>query len=349
MASRAFLLLFCFLVITQAEVAEAGQASKKDAFVSQSKNLSLQANHQRKSSVAKWVEQSSQVRALPGFLDRTLVLNSNSPEIVYRNSILVSTFPSRGKKTPAAHLNFPISGDFDVFAHHIAKPDHGNVRTLYLGLIIHNPGTKPVTVSVRQAASCATKFDAPYVKLPDFAENPRGSVFSGPGDRLTDFILRGGFQAGFPRKLTLAPGEYKMLFSLPVSNSQYAHTNCRSTLIKANASGNIYGACLAMRAPSAAKGGERAPALAEWKNLLFTGSLATPRDRAPTDPKSTRKVIYGRVAGVSRGAPGRLLFGKIRPDVCGSIYLSRVRPILMFSVRSSREPLEPWIIKAHRW
>ncbi|MBX9695290.1 MAG: DUF3370 domain-containing protein, partial [Cyanobacteria bacterium] len=40
--------------------------------------------------VPKWVRQESQVRALPGWLDETLVLNSNSPEVVLTDGILVS-------------------------------------------------------------------------------------------------------------------------------------------------------------------------------------------------------------------------------------------------------------------
>ena len=270
--------------------------------VPENRSSSSAATKPKRARVAKWVYQDSQVRSLPGWLDKTLVLNSNSPEIVYSNGILVSTFPPEGKKEPTAHLNKSLEGNFDIFAHHIAKPDHGDKRTLYLGLLLQNPDEEPVTVSVKQAASFLTKFDAPYIRLPDFVESPRGRIFAGAGDRLTDFILRKRSQTSWIKSLKLAPGEYRMLFVLPVSTNKRARTNCRSTLVKANSTGSIYAACLAMRAPRDAKGRERQPILEEWKELLATGSLATPRDKAPTEPKSTRKVIYGRVAGVSRGA-----------------------------------------------
>ena len=79
------------------------------------------------------VVQPQQVRSLPGSLDKIPVFNSNSPEVVQTEGILLSTFPSTGKRVKAAHLNFPFRGRFDIFAHHIAKPlKPDNLRTLYL-------------------------------------------------------------------------------------------------------------------------------------------------------------------------------------------------------------------------
>jgi hypothetical protein len=56
-----------------------------------------------------------EVRSLPGQLDTVPVFNSNSPELVLKEGILLSTFPSEDKKVPTAHLNFPFQGRFDVF------------------------------------------------------------------------------------------------------------------------------------------------------------------------------------------------------------------------------------------
>ncbi len=81
-----------------------------------------------------------QVRPLPGKLDSVLVFNSNSPEVVQEEGILLSTLPPQAKKTPSAHLSVPFQGRFDVFAHHIAKartPE--DLRSLYLGILLHNP------------------------------------------------------------------------------------------------------------------------------------------------------------------------------------------------------------------
>lgn len=46
-----------------------------------------------------------EIRPLPGRLDSVPVFNSNSPEKVVNEGILLSTFPGTGKKNPSAHLN----------------------------------------------------------------------------------------------------------------------------------------------------------------------------------------------------------------------------------------------------
>ena len=47
---------------------------------------------------------NNEVRSLPGSLDNVPMLNSDSPEWVKKEGILLSTFPPEGKKVPAAHL-----------------------------------------------------------------------------------------------------------------------------------------------------------------------------------------------------------------------------------------------------
>src|SRR5918997_1843384 len=64
------------------------------------------------------IVQPQPVRALPGQLDTVPMFNSNSPEWVKTEGILLSTFPPTSKKVPAAHLNFPLQGRFDLFVHH---------------------------------------------------------------------------------------------------------------------------------------------------------------------------------------------------------------------------------------
>lgn len=56
------------------------------------------------------VVQPQEVRPLPGKLDTVPTFNSNSPELVLKEGILLSTFPPDGKKVPTAHLNFPFRG-----------------------------------------------------------------------------------------------------------------------------------------------------------------------------------------------------------------------------------------------
>ncbi len=82
------------------------------------------------------------------------VFNSNSPELVREEGILLSTFPPNRKRFPTAHLNPPFQGRFDLFVPPIAKaavPE--NLRTLYQGFMVYNPGDRPVKLDLLQAAS----------------------------------------------------------------------------------------------------------------------------------------------------------------------------------------------------
>jgi hypothetical protein len=90
-----------------------------------------------------------ELRPLPGHLDAIPVFNSNSPELISSEGILLSTFPPQDKKIPTAHLNFAFTGRFDIFAHHVAKANPPeNLRSLYLGIILHNPGKQPIKVKI---------------------------------------------------------------------------------------------------------------------------------------------------------------------------------------------------------
>ncbi|MCC5619499.1 DUF3370 domain-containing protein, partial [Nostoc sp. CHAB 5836] len=110
------------------------------------------------------VVQPQEVRPLPGKLDRVPTFNSNSPELVLKEGILLSTFPPEGKKVPRAHLNFPFRGRFDIFAHHVARAEPAeNLRSLYLGIILHNPGSESVKVNIWQGASYLSQPDAPFI------------------------------------------------------------------------------------------------------------------------------------------------------------------------------------------
>src|ERR687886_453349 len=251
------------------------------------------------------IVQPQQVRVLPGNLDDVPVFNSNSPELVQKEGILLSTFPPNGKSTPTAHLNFPFKGRFDIFAHHIAKPPTpGDLRTLYLGIILHNPGTKPVKVDILQAASYLSQPDAPFIELPSFVENSAGTVYAGPGDRIMNDILRGRRQANFPSRLVIPPKQSQILLNLPIPvRTLEPALNGRSTLIRLHSNGLVYAASLARFASVDAQGNELPPTLDEWQQLLDKGELAGPRDRTPTPPDDTSdRIIYGRVAGVAQGS-----------------------------------------------
>ncbi|MEG4853609.1 DUF3370 domain-containing protein [Microcoleus sp. B5-D4] len=249
------------------------------------------------------IVQATEVRSLPGKLDNIPLFNSNSPEWVKKEGILLSTFPPDGKKVPAAHLNFAFQGQFNLFAHHFSHTP-ANLRTLYIAALLYNPGSEPVTVEVLQAASYLMEPDAPFKQKPALSETPNGEIYSGPGIRAVDNVLRGMRQPDFPAKLLIAPGETALLMNRPIPvRGLETPINGRSTFVRLKSSGKVYAATLAMYAPQNADGGERAPTLEEWQQLLNNGGLAGPRDKTPTPPDATSgSLIYGRVAGVQQGS-----------------------------------------------
>ncbi|AFY41915.1 DUF3370 family protein [Nostoc sp. PCC 7107] len=235
-----------------------------------------------------------EVRSLPGQLDIIPTFNSNSPELVTTEGILLSTFPSDGKQVKEAHLNYPFQGRFDVFAHHIVRAETpAQNRTVYQGIMVHNPGNEPATLQVLQAASYQTR-EAPFIDLPDVADNPQSTVYAGPGSRTMNDVLRGVRQANFPDKLVIEPGKTQILANLPIP-VQAPSSNGRTTMMRLVSDRPIYLANLA-------KNSQVPPSVSEWQTLLDTGSLAGKRDPIPTPLDPPREpTVFSRVAGVSQG------------------------------------------------
>ncbi|GAB4179051.1 MAG: hypothetical protein Fur006_11960 [Coleofasciculaceae cyanobacterium] len=245
-----------------------------------------------------------EVRALPGKLDTVPTFNSNSPELVRTEGILLSTFPPDGKQVPSAHLNFSFQGRFDIFSHHIARADtQAETGTLYQGIIVHNPSDQPITVEVLQAASYLSTPEAPFKELPDMADNANGTYYSGPGSRTMTDVLRGIRQGIFPAQLLIAPGQSQILMNQPITVERAPASNGRSTMMRLTSDGPAYIANLAKKAVRNSNGTFRAPTLQEWQGLLQTGELAKPRDPIPTPLDPPRQpTVFSRVAGVSQGA-----------------------------------------------
>ena len=162
------------------------------------------------------VVRSQDVRALPGHLDTVPVFNSNSPESIQSEGILLSTFPPGTMQVPSAHLNYAFNGPFDLFAHHVAKGlNADDTRTMYMGVVVYNPGDQPVTLNIVQAVSYLSQ-DAPFVDLPAYVANPLGTVFAGPGSRTTTDILRGQRQPQWPTQITIPPKRIQLLLNMPI-------------------------------------------------------------------------------------------------------------------------------------
>lgn len=251
------------------------------------------------------VVRQQEVRALPGGLNSIPVFNSNSPELVQTSGILLSTFPPDGMQHPAAHLNFQFGDRFDVFAHHVYRAlTEEDLSSLYLGIVMQNPGDRPVTVDILQAASYLSQPDAPFITLPPLLDNPISEVYAGPGSRVMDVILRGRRQSEFPAQIVIPAGQTELLMNLPIPVATLdPPINGRSTYLRLRSSGPVFVASLAQQAAADENGIEQAPTLNDWQTLLETSDVAGGRDRTPTPPDQTSgQIIYGRVAGVSLGS-----------------------------------------------
>lgn len=234
------------------------------------------------------------VLPLPGSLDNIPVFYSNSPEIVSQSGILLSTFPPVGKAHPEAHLNYPLSGRFDVFFHHVAKKT-SIAQTLYLALLVTNGADQRTHLRIHDAVSYRTIPDSPFKQLDSIIENKRGKIYAGPGDRVGLDLLRNRKQHGWHHHITLVPGQSKLLYMLPLSSG-------RTGALRIESDGAVYLASLATFAKSNGRGGENKPELADWQNVLNVQALVQPRDKTPSVPGAKGALIYGRVAGISNGS-----------------------------------------------
>ncbi len=243
------------------------------------------------------IAQTHPVRPLNGELNQVPVFNSNSPELVLGEGILLSTFPPTNKATPEAHLDFAFEGKFDIFAHHVSRPPtEGDTRTLYIGILVHNPTAEAVNINILQGATYTSQPDAPFISLPPQIEGR--NIYAGPGSRVMGDILQGKRQDIFPANVTIPSGESRMLLNVPIPiQALEPPLNGRSTYMRLQSDGQVHIASLAIYGETE----DNPPTLSQWQETLNNGSLSTPRDLAPTPPSAEGKIIYGRVAGVSEG------------------------------------------------
>lgn len=237
---------------------------------------------------------------LPGKLNEVPVFNSNCPEVVLAEGILLSTMSKKGMNNPYAHLNYSFKGDFDIFMHHIANgTKSGHMEDLFIGLVVKNSSSKPVKLEVRKAASYLSQPDAPFIKLNSKLLNTKGNIYSGPGDRVSQNILFNIAQPGWPKKITIKPNSYSLISKLNIPVSKLVPPlNGRNTLIKCFSDGKLELAAVALFE----KGNSELPGTSDFVNVLEHGNLVTPRGLKPSLPNAEKNFRYGRVAGVSIGS-----------------------------------------------
>jgi hypothetical protein len=260
------------------------------------------------------------IRPLPGGLDSVPMFNSNNPEIVLSEGILLSTFPSADGP---AHLNYTFDGRFDLFAHHIADgKKSGHLEDLHLGLILGNTGEKPVTVKVLNAASYCSRPDAPFITMDALLDNDDGKIYAGPGDRVMDEILRNRKPQGWKTKVTVPPNKMVLLKSLPIHvKTLSSNLNGRSLFARLQSNGPVRMAIVSKFAPIEQGEVFREPTDDEFFAVLDAGKFVVPRDNPPTRPEDKGAIRYGRVAGVQSGSTW-----KTRVTDKGSSYLALPSP-----------------------
>lgn len=248
-----------------------------------------------------------EVQPLPGGLNNTLVVNSNSPEVIKSEGILMSTFPKEDKAYKDAHLDLPLQGNFEIFTHHIAtERETGDYTNVYQCLLIQNASDKEITLDIKSSAAYATGPDASFIKLPDYIRNDEGKIFAGPGDRVSQDILREKtIQSYADSFITIPPNDFYILLNDKIPISRFARSNGKTTLFKIESSGPVYVADLAMyEKPYSPFSSGVKPELRDWLNILQNGRLADKRDYIPTplDRPYLGTFYYSRVAGVSVGS-----------------------------------------------
>jgi hypothetical protein len=234
------------------------------------------------------------IHPLPGGLNQTQVLNSNSPEMVKEDGVLISTFS--GKDTDLDHR---FVGPFELFLHHIAETAFLDGRdTLWIGLL-GRADESLVRLKMLGGVSHLTGPDAPFKELAPLVDDPEGQVYSGPGSRVAVDQLMG--RAG---QLTdywqIEAGKTRLLQSwpIPAKNFLIPGRNARSGIFRFEADSPVRLAAVALYGRS----GDRFE-LADYEKFVKDGKRAGPPDKAATiyNPR-TLSFVYGRVAGVQSGA-----------------------------------------------
>ena len=252
------------------------------------------------------------VAPLPGGLDTVPMLNDNNPELIRGPGILLSTFaPGRGWRgqplgVPAAHLDAPLQGPFELFSHHVYAGKKDSIdSTLWLAVVAAPRGDRPVQLRVRggsTALSQAVEPDqaaAPFLPLPALLSQGSSAIWSGPGSRVATELLRRERSPLLPESWTLPPGQLTPLLLLPLPvRGLDPLLNGRNLQLRLDSDGPVDVATLA------AFGEARTPPAASVWAALLNGPLAE-KEHAPSPKGASGPVIYSRVSGLQGGSAWR--------------------------------------------
>jgi len=269
---------------------------------------------------------------LPGSLDSMPVLHSNSPERIEQSGILVSTLPA-GDLNQGRKLGIPLQGRFELFMHHVARTAVLSSARVYLAVVASNPSQESLRLTLKKGAFFRTWPEAPFKPVAGIHNNPRGELFSGPGDRLALAVLRDESTLN-PQQILLAPGEQAVIFLEAIPTNPLwvlQQDNALSALLSFESLEPVHLSVLSWVSDSGSP-----PRPQDLLTLLASGQVAGPpeipvTEYDPAKPPPAGGFRYGRVAGMVSGASWR---GKLEdlPQAPGervgfplsSVYLKRM-------------------------
>ena len=244
------------------------------------------------------------VSPLKGGLDKAPMFNSNCPEVVETDGILLSTLSGRGREIPENHLSYTFKDqDIAIFFHHLNKqPQSAERKILYFTLVAFNPDkTQEAILTIDRRASFLSQPDAPFLQRPTIERDDDNKLFAGPGDRVTGDYVHNAARLKQDKVVQVPPGQYVPVEFLPVPvKGLTSFSNGRSYLAWGKVKGKLQLALVATFATEILE----APDMERIKKMLDESYLAKPREYAKKHPSNNRSkgpFIYGRVAGVSRG------------------------------------------------
>ena len=266
-----------------------------------------------------------QARPLNGTFNKVPVLHSNQPEEVEGAGILINTAPGYAYAAetgqPLRNAEYTFNGEFGVHMHHkYFPPNRGQISAsvrrpeLTLGLILINPGARPVHIRFENGA-VRNSFEAPYLQQYKMGVRPLGPRpwNTGPGDATAIQVLRGRLDSKLSQEITIPARSRIVLFQ-----TQLPALGIANALLKGRSDGPFQMAVVAAKNPQS-----------DWDVLavLDRGRLASGR------------VYLNRIADIN----GRRVFSRVGGVAIGDAYLANLNHDL-----SQQGPLHVPLTSTHR-
>ena len=240
-----------------------------------------------------------QARPLNGTFNRVPVLHSNQPEEVEGAGILINTAPGYAYAAetgqPLRNAEYTFNGEFGVHMHHkYFPPNRGQLSAsarrpeLTLGLILINPGVRPVHIRFENGA-VRNSFEAPYLQQYKMGVRPLGPRpwNTGPGDATAIQVLRGRLDSKLSQEITIPARSRIVLFQ-----TQLPALGIANALLKGRSDGPFQMAVVAAKNPQS-----------DWDVLavLDQGRLAPGRVYLNRIADIKGRRVFSRVGGVAVG------------------------------------------------